>query len=284
MPIEFLLGMAVEQNSKAGTVNTNIEMAIAKFAHGILTPEELVKSADVNFLMLSTSTLLRLTDKEVSAKSFDYFSIVGSLIHIAEYMRPDIAVTVSALSRYSLAPGKAHVRAARRVVMYLYNTRNLGNVYRRPDEPGARNSTVIHEGAKGRLDNGLNHLQVFAGSGYAGDVARRSTYGRVIMINGGPIARPSALGKAAAMSTCEAEIYATVMAVIDAVPINRLLKDLELVKDDRPLGIAEDNAACIAQENSGIKHVRNTKHYEVRLRLLQQKVADKKKKNSSTVL
>ena len=51
-----------------------------------------------------------------------------------------------------------------------------------------------------------------------------------------------------------------------------------MIKDDRPLDIAEDNAACIAQANSGIKHVRDAKHYEVRLRFLQQKVVDKEVK------
>ena len=50
----------------------NMEMAIVKFAHGILTPEELVKSADVNFPMLPTSTLLRLKEREVSDASSDY--------------------------------------------------------------------------------------------------------------------------------------------------------------------------------------------------------------------
>ena len=82
------------------------------------------------------------------------------------------------------------------------------------------------------------------------------------------------MGKTVAMSTCEAEIDAAVMAVKDAVRIKGLLKDLELIQDDRPLEITEDNAAFIAQENSGIKHVRNAKHYEVRLRFLQQEVVD----------
>ena len=273
-PIEYLLGMAIDQNLKAGTVRMNMEMAIVKFAHGILTPEELVKSADVNFPMLPNSTLLRLKEREVPAESFDYLSVVGSLIHFTNCMRPDLAYAVSALSRHSLAPGKAHVKAARRVVMYLYNTRHLGIVYRR-SEVKERNVPVIHEGAKHPLDNGLNRLQVFADSDYAGDETRKSTYGRVIMMNGGPIAWSSTLGKTVAMSTCEAEIHAAVLAVKDAVHIKRLLKDLELIKDDRPLEIAEDNAACIAQANTGIKHVRNAKHYEVRLRFLQQKVVDK---------
>ena len=60
---------------------------------------------------------------------------------------------------------------------------------------------VIHEGAKHPLDNGLNRLHVFVDSDYAGDETRKSTYGRVIMMNGGPIAWSSTLGKTVAMST-----------------------------------------------------------------------------------
>jgi len=45
--------------------------------------------------------------------------------------------------------------------------------------------------------------------------------------------------------------------------------------DAAPLRIGEDNAACIAQAESGIRHVRKAKHYEVRLRFLQQLVFDK---------
>ena len=103
------------------------------------------------------------------------------------------------------------------------------------------------------------------------------------MMTGRPIARSCTLGKTVAMSTCEAEIHAVVLAVKDAVHIKRLLKDLQLIKDDRPLEMAEDNSACIAQVNSGIKHLRNAEHYEVGLRFLQQK-SSTKKLNSSTVL
>ena len=80
------------------------------------------------------------------------------------------------------------------------------------------------------------------------------------------------------MSNCEAEIHAAVTAVKDTVDIKRLLRDLGLIKDDRPFEIAEDNTSCIAQANSGIKHLRNAKPYEVSLRFLQQRVADKKVK------
>ena len=67
---------------------------------------------------------------------------------------------------------------------------------------------------------------------------------------------------------------AAVAAVKDAVHINRLLLDLKLIKKV-PMQIAEDNSACIAQANGGLRHVRNAKHYEVKLAFLQQLVVDR---------
>ena len=88
-------------------------------------------------------------------------------------------------------------------------------------------------------------------------------------MNGGPIAWSSTIGKTIATSSCEAKIHAAVVAVKDAIHIKQMLKELELNPDNRPLAIAEDNSAANAQASSGIKHVRNAKHYEIRLRLLQ---------------
>ena len=68
---------------------------------------------------------------------------------------------------------------------------------------------------------------------------------------------------------------AACVAAKDALHIQRLLSDLALAPADRPVIIEEDNAACIAQATSGLRHVRAAKHYEVRLRFLQQMVVDK---------
>jgi len=132
----------------------------------------------------------------------------------------------------------------------------------------------MHEGACHPLDNGSNKLQIFADSDYAADDTRRSAHGAVIMMNGGPIAWSSTPGKTVATSTCEAEVNAAVAAAKDAVHINRLLLDLKLILKV-PMQIAEDNSACIAQANSGLRHVRNAKHYEVKLAFLQQLVVDR---------
>ena len=158
--------------------------------------------------------------------------------------------------------------------MYLYNTRTLGITYTRPAIESERNVPTIHEAAKHPLDNGLNKLDTFADSDYAADETRRSTHGSVTMLNGGPISWSSVLGKTVATSTCEAEVNAAVAAVKDALHLKRLLIELKLT-DEFPLRILEDNSACIAQANAGLRHVRNAKHYEVKLRFLQQQVVDK---------
>ena len=99
--------------------------------------------------------------------------------------------------------------------------------------------------------------------------------GILIMLNGGPIAWSSTLVETVALSTCEAEVNAACMAAKEALHFSQLLKDLGLTEDVQPIQIAEDNAACIAQANSGIRHVRNAKHYVIRLRFLQHLVVDK---------
>ncbi len=245
----------------------------AILALGLLSKEEIVKASDVHHPMLSTVTLPKLTSREVSVGEFDYLSVVGSLMHLANCVRCDIAYAVGCLARHALNPGRAHVKACKRVVMYLYNTRTLGITYRRPSVESEKNVPTIHEAAKHPLDDGSNLLKTFADSDYAADETRRSTYGNVTMLNGGPIAWTSTLGKTVATSTCEAEVNAAVAAVKDAVHLKRLLVDLKLT-EDFPLTILEDNSACIAQANAGLRHVRNAKHYEVKLRFLQQRVVD----------
>ena len=159
--------------------------------------------------------------------------------------------------------------------MYLFNTLTLGITYRRPNT-GVRAEPVLYEGAKHPLDDGTNRLMTFADSDYAGSETRRSTMGTVLMLNGGPIAWCSTLGKTVALSTCEAEVNAACLASKDALHFSQMLFDIGAIDEMKALQIAEDNAACIAQVRGGLRHVRKAKHYEVKLAFLQQLVVDNK--------
>ena len=270
--IDFLLGMAIDQDLAKGTVSITMEALIARLAEGILTKEELERSKSVDTPMLVTP-LPKLTERTVPKETFDYLSVIGSLLHISNCVRVDIATAVGILSRHAATPGPAHVTAAKRVLMYLYRTRSLGITYSR-SSPGG-NAPVVYEAAKHPLDDGKNRLQVFTDSDYAADSSRRSLMGMIIMLNGGPIAWASTLGKTVCTSTAEAEVSAAVVAAKEAVHVKRMLIDLGLMHESTPLTIAEDNAACIAQCEAGLRHIRNAKHYEVRLRFLQQLVVDR---------
>ena len=223
--------------------------------------------------MLTTPLTSHVT-RPVSKDTFDYLSVVGSLLHICNCVRCDIAFAVCKLARFAACPGPAHVNAAKRVLMYLWNTRNLGITYSRDCSQPA-NTPLIFERGRHPLDNGSNLLQTFVDSDYAMDETRRSTMGSVILLNGGPICWSSVLGKTVATSTCEAEINAAVVAAKDALHVQRLLSDLGFAEKDAAVKIAEDNSAAIAQATAGLRHVRNAKHYELRLRFLQQLVVDK---------
>mgnify|MGYP002631971453 FL=1 len=274
-PIDYLLGMAVTQDLTAGTVRIDMEMAITKLCCGILTKEELAKSVTVDTPMLA-QPLKKEVVNVVPKSDFDYLSVVGSLLHITNCLRCDVAFAVGCLARFASAPGPQHVRACKRVLKYLYSTRNLGIRYTRYSKH--KNEPMMYAGAKHPLDNGTNLLQIFADSDYAADETRRSTMGTITIMNGGPIAWSSVLGKTVAMSTCEAEVNAAVSAAKDALHLKGMLVEMGYASPDAPLQIGEDNSACIAQAESGLRHVRNAKHYEIRLRFLQQLVVDQKVK------
>ena len=62
-----------------------------------------------------------------------------------------------AIAQHAAHPGQAHVRAAKRVLMYLYRTRDLGITFSR-DVPNLRNELVMFEREEHPLNNGLNYL------------------------------------------------------------------------------------------------------------------------------
>ena len=59
-----------------------------------------------------------------------YRGMVGSLLYLASWTRPDIAFIVSKLSRVVSYPGKPHLEAAKHVFRYLKKTLSLGLVCR----------------------------------------------------------------------------------------------------------------------------------------------------------
>ena len=110
---------------------------------------------------------------------------------------------------------------------------------------------------------------VFADSAYSDSPTRRSTFGHVVMMNGGAISWSSTLAKTVATSTAQAEINSGVEACKTGLHLRLMLSQMtgnNLLK----LIIGEDNSSAIIQAGKGIRSVKLAKHYETRLRFLQE--------------
>ena len=118
-----------------------------------------------------------------------YQRAIGQVIYLMRGSWPDICFTVTCLSRYVAMPAARHWKCAMQMLRYLKGTRNLGTTYSR---------LGIAQNLEGYVD-----------SDYAGDrMDRKSTYGSVFMLYGGPVAWTSRKQPSVSTSTTEAEYVA----------------------------------------------------------------------------
>ena len=59
----------------------------------------------------------------------EYAQIIGSLMHLMNFFRPDIAYVVCRLSRYTHNPNNNHWNALARLMKYFRGTMNYGILY-----------------------------------------------------------------------------------------------------------------------------------------------------------
>jgi hypothetical protein len=120
-----------------------------------------------------------------------------------------------------------------------------------------------------------NEPNLYIDADFAGDkITRRSTSGMICFMNGGPISWSSRLQKLCAQSTAESEIYAVTDCVKEALHIKLLCEECEVREPGVPMTIWEDNNACI-QMGHGLRGSKAAKHFEVRLRFLNEHCRDK---------
>ena len=252
-PVDWLLRMRIHQNVERGYLSMDQELAITKLAKVILDGNEMNSAHYVKHPMLHSSPLPRLAQDSplriTNKRDFHMLSCCGSLLHIAGSTRPDVAAAVGILCRHAASFGRQHVNAAKRIVQYLYATRNMGLVYK----CGDCHPECFSQGRHPK-DDGTNRLVTFADSDFAMDETRRSCMGMVISMNGAPISWTSTLGKTVATSTAEAEVNAAVVAAKDSLHLRSMLQELGI--DHGPIILHEDNSACIAQGNGGLRLTR----------------------------
>ncbi|XP_074309422.1 secreted RxLR effector protein 161-like [Silene latifolia] len=137
-----------------------------------------------------------------------YSSAVGSLMYAMVCTRPDLAQSVSVVSRFMGDPGKEHWQAVKRIFRYLKGTSDVG---------------LIYGGDRECLVSG------YSVSDYAGDVdSRRSMTGYVFTLGGSVVSWKATLWPTVTLSTTEVEYMALTAATKEGIWLKGLVSDLGL--------------------------------------------------------
>lgn len=180
-----------------------------------------------------------------------YREVVGSLNHAAVWTRPDIAYSISKLSRFLHDPSIVHVNAAKHLLRYIKGTIDLH----------------LKFSGKG---NQPPKLDGYADADYANDEDDRksiSGYCYFLFDNSSPVSYSSKSQSLVALSTMEAETTAMTDATKEGLWLRSLCYDLRLFGEHQPptniFMVNSDSESALKAIRNPVFHAR-TKHFDIR--------------------
>ena len=282
---DWLLNMTIKRDWERGELHLSQPLAIENMAKKFgLTDREGRKP---HIPMKPDLKLVKAEGDDIIPESvFPYQSMVGGLLYLSLTARPDVAQSVSVLSRFMSCPGEEHCEAAKQIVKYLYGTKDYGITYTRNgnsaphlekeiDAPLIQTYVHSRKNAAAIEDpTGDSQLMgTYADADLAGDVGtRKSTSGYCIVMNGGLVQWSSKLQATVALSTAEAETIAATEAVKQLMHMRLLHEELGM-ESVGPSTVYEDNVACISLAH-GSQQSKRAKHYQLKVHFLNEKFND----------
>ena len=251
---EWCLGMAVDRDMEKGTVCLHQSLYVRNLLKRFNMEDARVVRTPADSNVTLCKEMSPQTKGEMSEmEKIPYRSLLGALLHLANFTRPDIACAVSICSRYANNYGPAHWQALKRILRYLRGTidqktgKSPGLLY---DKRVTQDKPVI-----GYVDSDFARCPD----------SRKSMLGYVFICCGGPIQWKATKQSLIAASTAEAEYIALSEATKEAIWLRKLLKDFRIPVGAIPL--YEDNQACIKILENPVYHAR-TKHIGIKVHLV----------------
>src|SRR5882762_8726277 len=206
--IQYILGIEVIRNRKARTISIShrryIDEVVERF--GQATAKDAHSPMEMG-TRLSLDQCPSTLQEIVEMRPKPYQSAVGALNHAAVMTRPDIAKAVQTVAQFSSNPGKRHWDSTIRIIRYLKTTRNW----------------VLTLGGKSAAVELLGYCDAdHANSTDHG----RSISGYAMMLGNGCFSWSSKKQTATALSTGEAEYYATTHAGREVLWLRQLLTEI----------------------------------------------------------
>jgi hypothetical protein len=247
--IDVYLGNRIVHDRVKGSVTVSQE-------HYAMACLERFGLANCNGVDKPITSRLTAKDQPADVNASDqelYRGMVGSLLYLASWTRPDIAFSVSDLSRFVSNPGKPHLEAAKRVFRYIKKTISFGLTYKTP---------VSHPSMP---EIPANTLWGYVDSDWAGcPDSRRSTSGFVFMLNGAAISWRSKRQATVALSSAEAEFISASAMVQEVIYLRKFLSNLGFPQT-APTPVFADNETCIAWSEGSVGGSERAKHVDLRV-------------------
>lgn len=255
--VSFFLGIQVVQPQHLGFILIHqdhyIQQMLEKF--GMKDAKTVATPAATGVTLSKDQSPSTAEDLELM-QNIPYRMLVGCLLWVANWTRPDISFAVSTVSQFLANPGQAHWVAAKRVLRYLKGTSSLGIKYDSRSHVSDRIS-----------------LQAWSDSDWAADKdTRKSMSAYCIQESGGMITWSSKKQSVVALSSTEAEYAATVSAAQEIMYLRALLKPLGHEQME-PILLHCDNQSAILLAKNPVMHSR-TRHVDVKLHFIRKIVED----------
>ncbi len=249
--VEWILNIRIKRDRK----NRTLTLSQENYINMILTDHPPVSERPVktpyiaedltNPIAIENSPRLSPEDHSI------YRSIVGQCLYASIISRIDIAHIVALLSRYTHSPTQLHMKAAQRVLQYLFHHRS---------------EEVVLRGNPQRSLNGAANpinLEVWSDSDYAEEKTdRKSLTGWVTTLNSSPVVWKSVKQSTVSLSSTEAELYALGEAVREGIWIRNWLKHYFNISQS--VNIKGDNIGSHRSADHPTDRER-TKHYDVKV-------------------
>ncbi|KAJ4703293.1 Retrovirus-related Pol polyprotein from transposon TNT 1-94 [Melia azedarach] len=219
-----------------------IQKILSRFGMSTAKPIDTPSAANAH---LSVAFAPKSVEEKEYMSRVPYASAVGSLMYAMVCSRPDLAQSVSVVSRFMGELGKEHWQAVKRIFRYLKGTFDVGLIY------GGDTQCLVTG---------------FSDSDYAGDVdSRRSMTGYIFTLGSSVVSWKATLQPTVTLSTTEAEYMALTEAAKEGIWLKGLVSDLGLHHDQAIVYCDSLSAICLAKDQV---HHERTKHIDVRYHFL----------------
>ncbi|CAM8876419.1 unnamed protein product [Rhodiola kirilowii] len=242
-----ILGVKITRNRKNGEIclsqSEYFTKVLDKFAIVNAKPNAIPLGRHLTF---SKEDCPKTEQEEKQMLNVPYDVAVGSIMYGMICTRPDLAFSISVLSRYMSNPGIKHWEAMKYLLRYLLGTKGLGLVYK-DHEPKVGIVGYVDSDYASNRDN------------------RKSTTAFYFTWNGNCVSWKSQLQPIVALSSTEAEYIAATEAAKEAIWLSGIVKEISGISDPPRIFMDSQSALCLCRDP--VYHEKS-KHIDVRMHFI----------------